>query len=233
MHSRQLVPEKMDDPDLDPEAHVKALRGLQRINRWTGNAGVALRPLLKLARELQTDSLSLLDVATGSGDVPVDLYRLGQRRGLALELTVCDISPTALAVAEQGFRRANVTASCFQANILTDELEACFDVVLCTTFLHHLTRAECIEALRKMGTAAKHRVVVVDLVRSRLNWWQVWVACHALSRSKIVHFDGPQSVRASFTIGEITELAKEAGLREVKVQAAWPCRFVLEGSPPA
>ena len=35
---RHLQPEIMDQPDLAPERHFQALRGLERINGWSGSS---------------------------------------------------------------------------------------------------------------------------------------------------------------------------------------------------
>lgn len=109
MKTRTLIPELMDNPNLGEESHLEALQGLQRINRWTGNAIIAWRPICSLARSLGRDRLTVL------------------------------------------------------------------------------------------------------------------------SRSKVVHFDGPQSVRAAFTLPEIRSLATRAGLQDIELRTSWPCRFVLVG----
>jgi hypothetical protein len=39
-----------------------------------------------------------------------------------------------------------------------------------------------------------------------------WTGCHLLSRSPIVHFDGPTSARAAWTRNELRTHAEHAGL---------------------
>jgi hypothetical protein len=48
-----------------------------------------------------------------------------------------------------------------------------------------------------------------------------------LSRSAVVHADGPQSVAAAFTPIEVLTLARRAGLHTARVSSQWPCRFLL------
>src|SRR5918912_1375115 len=81
---RLLRPEVMDQPGLDPRRHAHALRGLARINFWSGSAGILWPDLAALARETAPRPLRVLDVATGGGDVPIRLWRRARRAGLDL-----------------------------------------------------------------------------------------------------------------------------------------------------
>ena len=102
-----------------------------------------------------------------------------------------------------------------------------FDVVMCTLFLHHLSREEAAECLKKMFRAASEMVLVDDLRRTWLGYGLAQLGCQLLSRSPIVHVDGPLSVRAAFTESEIQVLSREAGLPAPKIVRHWPQRFLL------
>src|SRR5438270_753420 len=73
LRTRRRRPEIMDQPGLSPARHARALRGLARINFFSGSARILWRPLAELGREL--GPLRILDVATGGGDLPVRLAR--------------------------------------------------------------------------------------------------------------------------------------------------------------
>src|SRR5919106_574491 len=77
-----------------------------------------------------------------------------------------------------------------------------FDVVTCSLFLHHLSADEGIALLANMENAARRLVLVNDLARSPFNFVSVWLACRLLTRSPVVRFDGPASVRSAFTPAE-------------------------------
>jgi hypothetical protein len=68
---------------------------------------------------------------------------------------------------------------------------------------------------------------VNDLARSRFNYCAVWLASRLLTRSRVVRFDGPASVRSAFTPKEALALASHAGLSGATVQGKFPCRFLL------
>jgi len=229
MKTRVLVPELMDDEALDPVEHFRALRGLQRINAWTGNAALVWRPVNDLAAKLGRNSLRVLDIATGAADIPIHLWQRAQAAGWDLKIDATDVSDKALQFAAENCQRAGAAVNLKQLNVLEDTIDERYDLVMCSQFLHHLTDEQAEHVLAQMKSAAAHRVVVVDLVRSRLNWCQVWLATRTLTRSKVVHFDGPQSIRAAFTIGEIRAIADRAGFSSPAIAPQWPCRFMLIG----
>lgn len=222
LRTRERVPELMDDPGIDPAEHRRALAGLARINRLTDSAGVLWPAIRNLARDLGR-TVRVLDVATGGGDVPAGLLRKAGRAAVPLEVAGCDISPTAVAAAA-----GNCPAGRFFAHdALRAPLPSGFDVVTCSLFLHHLSSDDAVSLLAAVGGAAGHLVLVNDLSRSRFNFLAVWAACHLLSRSPVVRFDGPASVRSAFTRAEALALAEKAGLRGAVVRSKFPCRFLL------
>jgi hypothetical protein len=53
-----------------------------------------------------------------------------------------------------------------------------------------------------------------------------------LSRSPIVHFDGPVSVQGAFQMQEVQTLAVRAGLLEATLRRSWPERYLLSWRRP-
>ena len=99
--ARHLEPEIMDDPALDGERHREALRGLERINRWSSSSRIVWFPIKTLAQERTFSPLRVLDIATGAGDVPIQLWHRARRAGLPLEVDGCDQSPRAIEYAKK------------------------------------------------------------------------------------------------------------------------------------
>jgi predicted nicotinamide N-methyase len=232
LSQRRLQPEVMDQPGLDPRRHRQALRGLGRINFWSGSAGILWRPLAALARAAAPRPLRVLDLATGGGDVPIRLWRKARRAGVPLEVAGCDVSPVAVVYAAEQARARGADVHFFVADALTGELPAGYDVLTCSLFLHHLEEARAVALLRRMADAAGRLVLVNDLVRSRAGLLLARVGTRLLSLSPVVHVDGPRSVEGAFTVGEASALAERAGLHGATVEKCWPCRFLLSWRRP-
>lgn len=224
---RVREPEMMDDPDLDEDRHLAALEGLARLNQLSGSVRVLWPPIAALARRLEHCPLRVLDLGSGAGDIPVDLWRKARRSGLALEIHGADFSPRAVSWAR---RRARMMAEPVQfhvLNVLEDDLPAHFDVVTCSLFLHHLDESQAVCLLRKMAGAAQHLVLAQDLRRCASGLQLARFAARVFTSSEVVRVDAQRSVRAAFTIEEAQSLAQEAGLGKVAIVPRWPYRFLL------
>lgn len=224
---RQLEPELMDDPAIAAEEHDAALRGLRRLNALSDSAGVVWGPIRRLARQQAEQPLRVLDLATGAGDVPLALHRRAKRAGLNLELAGCDLSEQALDFARKTAQQKQANVQWFQHDAPAGELPPDYDVVICCLFLHHLQDQQAVELLRKMAAAAKQLVIVNDIERSRLGWLLVQIGARLVTRSHVVHTDASLSIRAAFTLPEVRELAREAGLETASISRYFPCRYRL------
>lgn len=215
----------MDQPGLDPAEHARALAGLRRINRLSGVVGSLWRRLAPLARVAAPQPLRVLDVASGGGDVAIGLAKRARRGGLPFEIVGVDFSQTAV---DDATRRAVAEPSVRfeRRDALADALPAGFHAAVCTLFVHHLDEPQVRALLERMAAAAP-TVLVSDLRRSTAGWLLAQAACRVLSRSPIVHYDGPVSVEGAFTPTELRRVAAEAGLAAARVETAWPQRMLL------
>ncbi len=224
---RQRLPELMDAPELPAPQHRQALDGLRRINQWSRSVRIVWAPIWALARQHRVRALRILDVATGGGDVPMEVWRAARRAGLSLEIAGCDRSPTAVRYARERAAQLNARVTFFELDVLSDPLPSGYDVLMCSLFLHHLDEDDAVEVLGRMRQAAGELVVVNDLVRSVSGLALAYLGTRLLSASDVVHVDGPRSVRGAYTIEEARTLAQQAGLEGATVSRRWPCRFVV------
>ena len=224
---RNLQPEVMDQPDLDHAAHSHALDSLALINRVSSSAGMLWPPIARLAGQLDARPLSILDLASGGGDVAIGLWRRAKRAGIQVTITGLDVSPFAVEHAQERAAAAGAQVTFAEGDALADAPLARFDVVYCSLFLHHLAEDQAARFLRRMAATAQHLVLVNDLVRSPTGYAIAWAATRVLTRSPVVRVDGPRSVANAFSIGEVGALAERAGLTGAKIQRRWPWRFLL------
>lgn len=224
---RRRTPEIMDQADLDAGLHEQALRGLERINRWSRSAQLLWPALRSCAPATGGRPLRVLDLATGAGDVPLRLWRLSRRAGVPLEIEGCDRSARAVAHARRRATEARAGVRFFEWDALAGPLPGPYDVTTCSLFLHHLDEEAAVRLLRHMAAAAGLMVLVHDLRRSRGGMLFAYLGSRLLSASPVVHHDAPASVAAAFTCAEVRELARRAGLEGAEVQKRWPYRFLL------
>jgi len=229
---RFVTDEIMDSPDVEEAAHLQALAGLRRINRFSGTADKVRRPIVEFARRENLKHISILDIACGGGDVPIQAAVGLQRSGVGVELKLLDRSRTAVQTAAAAARNAGIVCEGIEADVL-DLPQIKADVVTNSLFLHHLREPEqVVGLLRRMKEIAGRMVVISDLVRSRMGLIGAWAGCRMLSRSRIVHHDGPASVRAAWTMAEISEFARRAGMGGARIERCRPWRMLLVWEKP-
>lgn len=227
LNQRCLVPEIMDDPALAPAEHFEALHGLERINRLSRSARLIWNTLKPLFSESHQQPIRLLDIASGAGDIPITLSKFAERVGAPLEIEACDCSARAVEFAAQRAAAVKANVKFYAGNPVAQGVPEGYDVIVSSLFFHHLETAEATELLRGMGRQAKWLVVVNDLARSRRGYFLACAATRLLSTSRVVRFDGPQSVRAAFSVPEMRQMANAAGLKDARIERKFPCRFVL------
>ncbi len=226
LKTRLLQPEVMDDPQLDQSRHFRALKSLATMNRLSASSSLVWREIAAYSDRQPRHKIRILDIATGSGDIPIGLSHRAKRDGIEVEILGIDISQRAIEYACQQAvaQKANVEFATLDA--LTDQLPAGFEVITCSLFMHHLSEEDVQRLLEKIKSAAKF-VVVNDLRRSRAGWWLAFLVTRLFSRSDVVHADACLSVGASFSISEFRELANSAGMETAIIKPCWPFRFLM------
>ena len=230
---RSKQPEIMDQPDLPIHQHQHALRGLARINWISGSDRLLWPAIQRLALEKSGRPLRVLDIATGGGDVPIRLFHRAKRAGLPIEFAAADISLTAIEHARQQAKQHGARVEFFALDALHAPLPTDYDVITSSLFLHHLEAGEATDLLRRMGQATRSMVLINDLIRSQPGYWLAWLGTRVLSRSAVVHVDGPRSVEGAFSMPEALRMAEAAGLHGARVEWRWPFRFLLQWSRPS
>lgn len=230
---RYLVGELMDDPNLAVKDHHQALHGLRRVNRLSRTARLIANAIIQHSKNQKQGLVRVLDLACGGGDVTLQVSRCLKQFGLSAEVYGWDFSQTAIDFARQQCEIANHSLVQFDvANALVDVPSRSFDIVYSTLFLHHLSDDDARRLLGIMWRMSSQLVLIDDLRRSRIGYALAVVGCRLLSRSRIVHVDGPLSVRAAFTETEILELSDLCGLPRPTIQRHWPHRFLSTWTAP-
>lgn len=229
---RRREPEIMDQPGLNDASHRQALRGLARINGLSRSASM-LWPIVQWAADQASPRpAKVMDLACGGGDVIIDLARRARRAGLNVQFDACDVSPVAVQFAAAQARRAGVNIGLSVVNVIDDPLPQGYDLFMNSLFLHHLPMPAAIHLLAAMRAVPCRHIAVNDLVRSPMGLAAAWAGTRLLSRSPIVHVDGPRSVRAAFTLEEMRDMARQAGLERATVEQRPPWRMLLSWRRP-
>lgn len=232
LDDRRLEPEIMDQPELDQARLHHALRGLMRLNRWSRSVRILWPAIAAYAREHHLHRLNILDIASGAGDLAIGLWLQGRSAGIDLVIEGWDINPETIAFAREQAARRQAGVEFLQRDAFEERLPADCDVVVSSLFLHHLDQRRAVMLLGRMGRATRGLVLINDLRRSRAGLGLAHAAARLLTTSEVVRNDAPASVRSAFTIAEVRDLARRAGLEGAEVSRRWPFRFLLKWMKP-
>ncbi len=212
------------------------LDDLRRYNRWLGGSRLTARAVAPLLRRAGgPGAVTLLDVATGLGDVPSWLSRWAGARGVPVLAGGIDVNPDVLREARAFQRRRPPSERVRLARAEATSLphaDGSVDVVVCHNFLHHLTSEEAVRVLSEMRRVCRLGVAAVDLVRSRAAWACVWALTRISTRNRLTRHDGPLSVERAFTVEEVAGLSRRAGMEGARVRRAGASRLLLTWTAP-
>jgi ubiquinone/menaquinone biosynthesis C-methylase UbiE len=229
---RQELTELMDDPGVDRAALARSLRFIRRVNGFLGGSGVVVGRLRKFSRGWEVgEKVTLLDVATGSADIPLAILRWAGRRGFDVRIVGLDLHATTLALAREHIGRAvGVGPISF---VRGDALALPFadrsvDYVTCSMFLHHLTDEDAARAVREMLRVARRGVILNDLRRTAFA--RIGIFLLTLFADRIDKHDARVSVQKAWTRAEVEPWRAAAPWLTYHEHAA--ARFTLAGERP-
>lgn len=217
----------MDEEGVDPGLLRISLRFIRRVNSWLGYTRATISHLERFSRGWERGrTIWLIDVATGSADVPRAILRWADRQGWDVRIVGVDRHGVTARAATEG--KVDPRLSIVQADVMALPFAAnSFDYAITSMFLHHLDDEAVVEALAVLGRVARRGVIVSDLIRNRRAAAWAWLFTAAANR--MVRHDARVSVAQSFTQEEIMGLSNRAGLAFVKYSRHFGHRFVLSG----
>ena len=82
------------------------LRELRIVNRWLGGSRAALQEIKPLIQEIAGEKtnkrlVEIVDLGSGSGDIPVALVTWARRAGYSLRVLAVDVDPTVCEIARR------------------------------------------------------------------------------------------------------------------------------------
>lgn len=211
--SRSDAPELLDGDQLDPAELATNLRDIRRVNHLLGGTQTTLRHLPGLLTGIPLDrSLSILDLATGSADIPVAISAWAAKAGRPVDIVASDYSDDILAVArDQIADHPTIRLARYDARRVPLPDDS-FDLVLCALSLHHFSADEAVLVLGEMRRLGRIGFILNDLRRSRPGWLSAWIAARLTTRNPLTRHDAPLSVRRAYTPAELDALLRRAGI---------------------
>jgi len=229
LSQRSTCPELMDTEAVSFEEFHECLRTLGIINTFT----LAYRPTLRWFERMTAgagskQSLSVIDIGCGGGDMLRRIWKWARGRQLHLELIGIDLNPWSKKSAEQCTPK-DAAIRFETANVFSLDSSRRADFIVSSLFAHHLTDGELIRFIRWMDGHATRGWFINDLHRHPLPRFFLKYALRLLFANRMIQHDGPVSVARAFTASEWRHLLEEAGIPPERTKIEWffPFRYAV------
>jgi ubiquinone/menaquinone biosynthesis C-methylase UbiE len=216
----------MDLPNQDETALRSDLQNIARLNKTFGGKRAVEKIFHKLADGV--GRLVLIDLACGYGDHGRNLIELARDHQRDITVVAVDRQFQTLQIARDatppGQKMFFVQADARQLPFRPRSAE----LVFCSLALHHFAEKDAFIVLREMARVARLGTACIDLIRSRLAAFCIWLLTTFIVRDPMVRHDARLSVRRAFTHKEMKSLARQAGWLKLKqVKFLWFQQAVL------
>lgn len=210
---RTPTPELLDTDAGTPAEIASSLNDLRRINRWFGGTRTTINLVRRAARSNgpASSSLSLLELAAGSGYVPRTARDRLARQGIRLDLTLLDRAPSHVGASRMNGDGAVVADAC-----RIPFCDSSFDLVSSNLFLHHLAPEELVTCVRESLRVCRRAVLINDLIRHSVHLALVYAGM-PMYRSRLTRHDAPASVRQAYTQEEMLALLRQTGAGRIEI----------------
>jgi SAM-dependent methyltransferase len=223
-HFDPAITEMMDRSQPVSKELETDLKNLEKLNRYFGSYSLVR---FFLRRWLSKGKLvKLLDLCTGSGDIPRFIVDWCRSKGIPIEITAVDLQPATLELAK---RRSKFypEITFVGANVLDFVPSAPVDLVFCSLALHHFCDQEATRLIRQAGLMTSGNILFSDLERSDLGIAGIYALTALAFREPMTRFDGRLSMRRAFSFDEMESLARAAGWHRFGHRRFFICRQAI------
>jgi SAM-dependent methyltransferase len=192
------------DENRDPALQRRSHRDIALANRLFGGIRAVQAELAPWLRE-SGSSATLLDVGTGTGDIPDRLRRFAARHEVSLDVFGLD-GRVELVRATREFPVAGVAGDALALPFASRS----FDFVIASQVLHHFAQDDALQLIREMDRVARRRVIIADLRRSWVAVAGLWLVSFPLGFHRVSRHDGVVSILRGFDGSELRDLVWHA-----------------------
>ena len=222
LNSRATAMEFLDQPDCDPALAAASYRFMETVNCYFGGIRIVRRFLAaETAGRHAGTPLRILDIGSGSCDIPLAVSRWARSHGVPMHFTCMEMAGHAADIArEQLARVGNPDVQLLQEDAFTHQPAEPYDCAVASMCFHHFSDAQILTLLQKLRGFVLNSVLINDLRRLRL--------ASLLARLPLtgtpagVRHDALLSIRRGFKINELSALLRQLDSVTVSVgPACW------------
>jgi 2-polyprenyl-3-methyl-5-hydroxy-6-metoxy-1,4-benzoquinol methylase len=202
------VPELMDRPQPVTRELERDLANIRSLNRWFGSYRQVRHFLDRWLKP--NDKARILDVSTGSGDIPRLIVDFARSGNLSVQIEAIDQQASTIEIARR-LSNDYPEIEFFCANLFAWKPSEPYDIVLCSLTLHHFSEDDAVRVLQKCREFTREHVLVADLRRSLWLTFGVYLVTATVYHEAMTKTDARLSAARAFSFVELRKLARRAG----------------------
>jgi 2-polyprenyl-3-methyl-5-hydroxy-6-metoxy-1,4-benzoquinol methylase len=218
--SRSTEMEFLDRPDCDPLLAAASYQFMEMINCYWGGTRTVRRFLSSEVAGRNTDApLRVLDIGSGSCDIPLAVSRWANARGIPMQITCLEMADHAVEIARRKIDQTdNSAVRLIQEDVFTYQPDRPYDCAIASMCFHHFSDTQIRSLLERLSGFVLRSVLINDLRRSRM----ASLAAQVMLAGKMsgVRHDALLSIQRGFKVGELNDLLQKLSGVTVSVRPA-------------
>jgi 2-polyprenyl-3-methyl-5-hydroxy-6-metoxy-1,4-benzoquinol methylase len=175
----------------------------------------------------KSQELTIVDLGCGSGEMLRIISNLAKAENRKVKLTGIDANPN---IVQYAVDHSNNFENIFfrPVDIFSEDFQKeKFDIVIATLFFHHFSNEELVRFLFQLVKQINKAVIVNDIHRHAFAFYSIKWLTYYFSKSNMVKYDAPLSVRRAFKRNELESILEKAGIRNYQLKWKWAFRWQL------
>jgi hypothetical protein len=212
--------EFLDRPDCDPALAAASYRFMETVNARFGGIRIVRRFLAaETAGRCTGAPLRILDIGSGSCDIPLAVSRWARAYDIPLRFTCLEMAGHAVDIARGQLARAgNPAVQLLQEDIFSHQPAEPYDWAVASMCFHHFSEAQILTLLQRLRGFVLNSLLINDLRRSRLASLAARLLLAGAPAG--VRHDALLSIRRGFKISELSTLLRRLDRVTVSVEPA-------------
>ncbi|WP_229734109.1 methyltransferase domain-containing protein [Flavobacterium orientale] len=215
----------MDDFSMEGTALQEALDKIASINRLLGGNTLTLQGVQQLLKQPTEDTLTIVDVGCGNGDMLRTLANYANDNDLNWQLIGIDANAFTINYAKSlSVIYPNITYHC--KDLFSEAFSQMnYDILLCTLTLHHFRNDQIATLLDVFHRQSRIGIVINDLHRSKLAYRLFQLVCFVFRLNPMSRQDGLTSILRGFKKEELEGFAKGITAEKQRIKWKWAFRY--------
>jgi hypothetical protein len=214
--------EFLDRPDCDPVLAAASYRFMEAVNCSFGGIRLVRRFLAAEIAGCYTGApFRILDIGSGSCDIPLAVIRWSRACGIPLHFTCLEMADHAIDIGRGQLARAgNPPVKLLQEDVFTHQPVEPYDYAVSSMCFHHFSNAQILILLHRLRGFVRSSLLINDLRRSQLASLAARLLLIATAAPAGVRHDALLSIRRGFKIDELRTLLQQLDSVTVSVEPA-------------